>query len=284
MNFHDDAVRFKIRDGVIKDIDDYWAKKRPNRQAVRISPSSIGEECAAQSWYRWRWATEPKPADGRMARYNSRGEDNEKDFIEWLRATGWTVLEIDEKTNTQFAIHGFYGHLYGKCDSIASHPVYTEGQFILLEYKYINYKRFTTLTNKPLIEADFKYYCQVCIYMDYLGLPACMFLPSSRNDDDFRPVIIPADPAQVRVLEAKINTVMTSKVRPARIAESSAFYKCKLCDYAGPCHHNQPLPKSCRSCVFCVPTNDGKFGCEHWGQVIPKDVIKVGCDKWDPVK
>lgn len=284
MDFNDINYRINTANKIRDEINEYWSQKRPNRQSVRISPSNLGEECAAATWYRWRWAIEPPKADGRMARYNSRGEDNENHIIEWLRATGWTIYDRDEK-GEQIAITDFSGHMYGKCDSVGNHPIHTNGQNILIEYKYINYKRFSALTTKPLIEADFKYYCQIVLYMDYLGLPACMFFPASRNDEDLKPTIIPADPTQAKMLRDKAHTVMTSKLRPARIAESPAFFKCKICEFIDICHNDKPLVKSCRSCVHCIPIDNGKFHCNKWQATIPsKEAIKAGCDEWVPVK
>ena len=282
--FNDSQFRIDFRRIVKNEINDYWSNKRPNRQSVRLSPSSLGEECAAQTWYRWRWAVSPPTADGRMARYNSRGEENEIDIVEWLKATGWIVYEIDPTTNEQFVITYFNGHLYGKLDTIASHPIHTNGIAVLFEYKYINQRRFSTLTTKPLMEADLKYYNQVQLYLHFRQLPACVFFPVSRNDEDFEPIIIPYDNTQVSMTLEKAQAIMNAKIRPARIAENPTFHACKFCDFVEPCHKGKQLLKSCRSCVNCVPINDGKFGCEMWKQVIPtKEAIIAACDMWEPV-
>lgn len=285
LDFRDDIVRKKISLGVKKDIFSLEAERRPNRFSVRLSPSSMGDDCVAKTWYSFHWATAPKPAEGRMARYNRKGEENESDIVEKLRATGWTVLEVNPATGEQWAVSGFEGHMYGKCDGIASHPEYTNNQQILLEFKYINYKRYSTLTGKALIQADIKYYNQINLYMDELNLPACMFVPESRNDADIEPIIIPKDAAQVEVLRRKAIAVLSSRERPARIAESPAFFECKMCDHVGICHKGELPTKSCRSCVFSLPTFGGKWHCEKWNATIPsKEAILAGCDQWEPIK
>lgn len=281
IDFRDDNVRNRIRFGVKEDINTYWQTKRGlPRFSTRISPSSIGEECAAASWFRFRWVTAPKIPDGRMERYNSRGEANEADIISWLRDTGWTVEEIDPATGKQWAVNNFNGHMYGKADGIASHPVYTENQRILLEFKYVNYKRFTILTTKSLIIEDLKYYIQSMIYLRELGLPAVMFLPASRNDEDLEPIILPYDPVQLDMVYAKIQTILTTKTPPAKIAQSPAFYKCKFCDDVDVCHNGVVPAKNCRSCINCMPTFNGEFHCEKWNATIPKDTIPLGCHEW----
>lgn len=281
LDFRNDEVRNRIRFGVKQDINTYWqTKRRPPRFSTRLSPSNVGEECAAQTWFRFRWVTAPKLPDGRMERYNARGEENESDVVQWLRDTGWTVEEIDPATGKQWAISAFNGHMYGKADGIASHPVYTEGQRILLEFKYINTKRFAELTNKPLITVDLKYYCQVMIYLRELNLPAVMFMPANRNDEDIDPIILPYDGAQLDMVYAKANTILTTKVPPAKIAQSAAFHKCKFCDESEVCHNGAEPAKNCRSCVNCMPTWQGEFYCEKWAANIPKETIALGCHEW----
>lgn len=281
LDFRNDEVRNRIRFGVKDDINTYWQTKRgPQRFSTRLSPSNLGEECAAQTWFRFRWVTAPKLPEGRMERYNSRGEKNEADIVEWLRDTGWTVEEVDPATGKQWAVSNFNGHMYGKADGIASHPVYTEGQRILLEFKYVHGKRFAELTRKPLITTDIKYYIQVNIYMREFGLPAVMFLPASREDEDLEPIILPYDPVQLELVYAKASTILTTKVPPAKIAQSAAFFKCKFCDEKEVCHNGAEPAKNCRSCFYAMPTYDGEFHCEKWGNTIPKDFIKLGCHEW----
>lgn len=285
MDFRDDIVRTKIANAIRSDIFALEATRRPNRFSHRISPSTIGEDCVAKSWYSFRWATEPKPADGRMSRYNRKGEENETDLVEKLRATGWTVEEFDPATGKQWSISGYNGHMYGKIDGRASHPVHTAGIKLLLEFKYINYKRYSALTTKALIQADPKYYSQINLYMDELDLPACIFVPENRNDADIQPVVIPKDTAQVELIRRKAQAVFTSRERPARIAENPAYFECKFCEHVNICHHGRTPPKSCRSCYFAVPVDGGKWGCTHWNATIPdNDAIMAACGNWTPIK
>lgn len=323
IDFRDDAVRNHIRYGVRTDIETYWQTARgPRRYSTRLSPSNLGGECAAETWFGFRWVTAPVVPEGKMERYNSRGEKNEADIVAWLRATGWTVEEYTQrlcyhpesdsycaldwsadigielvdvsaesshvaialKRNKhclkQWAITNFNGHMYGKCDGIASHPVYTEGVRILLEFKYVNDKRYTSLISKPLITTDLKYYNQVMIYLRELGLPAVMFVPANRNNEDLDFIILPYDGAQLDLVYKKAETILTTKVPPAKIAQSAAFYKCKFCEHVDVCHNGAEPAKNCRSCVNCMPTWQGEFYCEKWGANIPKDTMPVGCHEW----
>lgn len=284
IDFRDDEVRNRIRFGVKEDINTYWQTKRGlPRFGTRLSPSNLGEECAAATWFSFRWVTAPTLPRGHMERYNSRGEKNEAEIVEWLRDTGWNVEEKDPATGKQWAVTNFHGHMYGKADGIASHPVYTGGERILLEFKYINAKRFAQLTTKALITEDIKYYNQVMIYLREFGLPACMFIPAGRNDEDIEFIVLPYDGTQLDLVYAKASTILTTKVPPAKIAQSAAFHKCKFCDHTEVCHNGAEPAKNCRSCINCMPTYDGAFHCEKWNAVIPKDQIPLGCPQWERI-
>src|SRR5690606_40774947 len=118
-----------------------------------------------------------------------------------------------------------------------------------------------------------------------LNLPLCVWFPTNRNDDDIKPIIIPRDDSYARELLSKAQSIATTTVRPARIAESPTFYKCKTCEAKDVCHGLRPPVVSCRSCVKCSPADDGKFFCNQWQQVIPsKDAIKSACGNYSPIQ
>src|SRR5438309_1720709 len=105
IDFRDDEIRNRIRYTVCSEIETLWQTKRGQRRfKTRISPSSVGEECAAATFFDFHWVTAPVIPEGRMERYNSRGEENERSIVEWLRETGWTVEEVDPATGKQWAI------------------------------------------------------------------------------------------------------------------------------------------------------------------------------------
>ena len=322
------GIAENVSANVKAEVEAYSKSTRDSRYQTRISPSSLGEECAAETFYKWRWATKPEESTGLMARYNQRGEDEEARIVKLLRATGWTIREYDralvyhpesdsyftmgwgEKLSPdcvdvsdnlqhivaakargvkveQFAVKAFMGHLYGKLDGLASHPVHTQGIEVLFENKFVNYKRFGVLTSreKPLPVADPKYYGQICVYMDLIPVPATMFVCGNRNDDDIEFRFFGANPTHAKELFTKANSVMFTKVRPARIAQSPAFYKCKFCDHKAVCHEGAPVEVSCRSCVNCIPIDDGKFHCEKWGKDIPnKAAIIAACGSHWPIE
>lgn len=273
------ATEIKIKEA----IDAKASELRPQRFKTRLSPSSLGNECAAANFFDWRWTTPPKPQIGRMARYNELGELHEDRLTRWLRNSGWTVTDKDEN-GEQLSVTDFNGHLFGRVDGKLSHPEFTNGIEVLGEYKFINTRRFSVLTKRTLKKDDPKYYGQICLYMKYLDLPATLFIPTNRNDDDISPIFYPRDDAYADDLIRKAGEIATTKVRPARIAESPAFINCKICDHVDVCHGNRPPAINCRSCFHCVPTDGGKFFCERWNAVIPgKEEILKACGEYKAI-
>ncbi len=282
------GVRKLLADRVIAEINANTVEDNPPRHSWRVKPSSLGGECTAQEWYAWRWVKR-EIHDGRILRLFKRGHGAEHRFTAMLRRAGWTVEDIDpERAGSkfpQFNVKLFHGHLSAYLDGKGSHPEYTGGQKILLEFKTYNTKRFSALVNgKGLQIEDPKYYGQVVIYMKEHNLPWCLFLAENKNDDDLHVEIIQRDDVTATSLLNKAHTIITSKVRPARIAQSPAFHKCKYCHFNEICHNGAPVEKNCRSCLNCVPTYDGKFHCEKWNGVIPADVIETNQPCHDPVK
>ncbi len=83
------------------------------------------------------------------------------------------------------------------------------------------------------------------------------------------------------LIGCKLTTfIIFSRVRPPKIAQSATLFDCKYCVFSDLCHNNAVPSKNCRSCVRAVPIDGGKWGCEHFNQIIPDDVIKVGCANW----
>lgn len=276
--------RERVQTAIKEELNAVSAARRPNRRSVRLSPSMLGDDCVAKTWFNWRWVMKPSEnVDGRMARYNEAGEEKEAVVVQLLRDAGWTVEEADENGN-QFAVTDLQGHLYGRMDGRAMHPVHTGGQKFLFENKYVNTKRFTTLASKPLIQADPKYYAQICLYMKIDNLPATLFISGNRNDADINPVIIPRDDQYAIAELRKAEAIAASQSRPARVAESAAFFRCKMCEMVSVCHHAAPVDINCRSCINAVPIDGGKWFCNRWQTTIPnREAIEAACSEHSPI-
>lgn len=307
-------------------IDNNSEADGPPRYSWRVSPSSLGDECVARLWHKFRWTTRAQKP-GRINRIFKRGHGREDYFTALLRRDGWEVRDYaqrliygeasdlyqaidwdapvpvgytdvhqdpahiaechkrDKWLLKQWRLVKFNGHVSGYSDGKARHPIYTDGQWIGVEYKTYNTKRFSALyAAKSVKTVDYEYYVQVVTYLKEFDLPWCLFLAENKNDDDIYPEIIPRDDAVADQKLTTAHTVITSKAMPAKFAQSPAHHVCKYCDYVGPCHNGVPVDVNCRSCQHCVATDGGKFKCEKWNAVIPGEKeILAACPHHLPV-
>lgn len=227
------------------------------------------------------------------------GGDDQYYALDWNEPIPDDVLDVSERPEhiaealkrdkwilQQWRVKQFGGHMSGYLDAKGSHPVYTQGRQVLVEYKTYNTKNFVHLCGKRSVKiCNPKYYTQSCIYMRDHELPWSLFLAENKNDDDIYVEIIPRDDGEALDKMATAQTIITSKARPARIGQSPAFFECKTCAFAGPCHGHEPVDINCRSCVNCEPIDGGKFHCAQWGKTIPDEkAMRAACGQHSPIK
>lgn len=314
-----------LADKVKTAIDNNSAADGPPKFSWRVSPSSLGDECVARLWLKFRWtARAQKP--GRINRLFNRGGGREDYFTALLRRDGWEVRDYAQRlvwkqdTNTYLAVDWeapipanfqdvhqepfhiseckrrdkwmlkqwrmvqFNGHVSGYSDGRARHPVYTDGQWIGVEYKTYNTKRFVETASKGVKAVDYEYYVQVVTYLKEFDLPWCLFLAENKNDDDIYPEVILRDDATAEHRMKIAHTVITSPTMPAKFAQSPAHHVCKFCDWVDVCHNGKAPEINCRSCRFAEATEGGKFKCNKWQAVIPGEKeIMAACPQYTPV-
>lgn len=246
---------------------------RPGKYSWRIKPSNLGKECVAQLWYSFRWVRKTDiPAQ--LGNVFDAGNDTEPRLMAKLRRAGWEVLDEDpskahKESFRQWNFKALDGHMSAYLDGIGRHPVRTGGLWALIEAKSYNKRRFGLLVSKGVQLSDFEYYVQVVIYLKAYDLPFCVFICECKdNGEEHVEIITRNDDIADRHMSIG-QTVKNTRVRPARVAESAAFHKCKQCDFAGVCHLGEQPDKNCRSCVNAVAIENGKFGCVAYQQVIP---------------
>ena len=61
----------------------------------------------------------------------------------------------------------------------------------------------------------------------------------------------------------RIDILVNSELRPARIGESDETYRCRWCDFKEVCFDKKPPLKNCRTCEFSRPIEDGKWFCDQ---------------------
>lgn len=184
----------------------------------------------------------------------------------------------------QYRITDFGGHLSGYIDAKGRHPDHTNGQWIVLEFKTFNARRFAEWKKKTSRVSDPKYYGQIVMYLKYDGAPFGMIVGICKdNDEDHYEIVMPDEHRALELINVGHST-MYAPVVPARIASSETFHVCKTCDHADVCWRGQLPDRNCRSCVNVYPIEGGKFACQRYGVELDEKTIKQSCADWTPIR
>lgn len=267
------------------EVDKVIVEANPPQHSWRLKPSSLGSECLAKEWFRWRWVKLIQ-YKARSIRLKNRGKAEEGNVFAWLKSSGWEVMELDpnrvklNKPIQQFKVKDFDGHMTGYLDAIMRHPTFSQGQWILGEVKQFKKDRFSQYVKKGIVISDPEYYSQVCIYMQHYNLPWTIIFGICKDDDEIHIEIVMANPEEVVRVMQRGAVIINSPTRPTRLAETATHFVCKQCDYSDVCHSGAPMDKNCRSCRKSQPAANGEWLCGHYGQIIPEHVIYNGCSEY----
>jgi hypothetical protein len=289
-----------------EEINGYCAANMDKSHRRHLGASEIGHECTRYLWYKFHWMKPSVYIDyasgedvtGRMLRLFNRGHREEPMLIKWLRSIGARVWEFDESLPSdkdgnpqQFRISGVNGHFGGSLDGIVLLPTIFD-DYMLLEMKTYNAKRFALLVQSGVYKNDPKYYTQMVVYGKHYHMDFAVFIAACKDNDDIYVEIVnlaigkrDADEA-----EAKAELIINSPTAPVRLSNNPTFYKCKTCEFAGICHKGETADVSCRSCKFAQPVEDKRWFCHRHQQLIPigqeddpDQFIKQACDGWEQI-
>lgn len=260
-----------------------------------LGASVIGRACERQLWSSFRWL-DKEEHDGQRLRLFKRGHFEEPKFIHRLQRIGFRIFDVNEE-NEQFKISGHNGHYGGSLDSVGIAPErYAVSEPLLLEYKTHGDKYYTQLAGKAVTKKPYRrekpngvqlakpeHYSQMCSYGQAYGLRFGLYCAINKNTDELWWEIVELDWSKGENLYDKAGRIIWSQEPPRKISNSAAFFECKQCEFYGICHHQQPPKKNCRSCRLAVPTDGGEWLCQLANEVIPRDFVSQGCDKWNRI-
>lgn len=225
--------------------------------------------------------------------------------LDWGDAESYTWLECDDVSDsqmhieratarrqgpTQWRISDVGGHFGGSLDAICYRiPGYeffglTGKDPILAEFKTHGEKSFAKLIKEGLEKAKPEHYSQMQTYMLKRGIKLAFYMAVNKNTDELRCYWVVADPQHGAGMISKARDVIHAPQPPKRISDNPTWFACRFCDHKDVCHMGEPLSKSCRSCAFSMPVDDGKWFCAKWNSEIPDDVQKDGCDAYSPIR
>lgn len=290
-------------------VNEACRSKMDNDHRRHLGASVIGEECLRKLSYQFHWFKKNVFVDyktgedttGRMLRLFNRGHREEPSIVAHLIEAGAQVWEYDpskpliDGKPQQFRFSAVNGHFGGSLDGIILFPEFFS-DYMLLEMKTYNEKRFKLLVQQTVAKSDPKYLAQMIVYGKYFHLDYALFIAANKNDDDYYIEIVRLDSMQggdpailtehwtADSLVERAAQVINSPVLLPRISERASYFKCKMCNFNQICHHNAPAEKNCRSCMFAQPVADGQWLCHKNGMIIPDEVIPVGCSVWEEMK
>lgn len=209
----------------------------------------------------------------------------------------WHVMRAKEMFNVelphgqQFYFKGCRGHFGGSLDGKAWNVPFVErfglsrDTKILVEFKTHGEKSFTKLlADKTVLVSKPEHHVQMVQYMEQKALPLALYCAVNKNTDALYFEFVLPNPGLALSSIAKADRIIFSERIPDRMFGASPYaFKCKFCDHRAACHFGAPLVKSCRTCVFSQPIDDGRWRCNKWNATIPKDKERAGCNAFKQI-
>jgi hypothetical protein len=247
-----------------------------------LGASIIGQSCLRKTWYAYRWCV-AETFSARMLRLFQRGHREEPRFAEMLTMIGATVqLEVGGSQGRFTAISGHFG---GSCDGTVTLPAkYNISTEVLAEFKTkATGAAFTKMKREGVALANPQHWAQICTYGNAFHLNHYLYMVVNKNDDDLHIEIGDIDTAHGVEMTSRARYIIASQTAPARMSDNPTHWQCKFCPAHGVCHTGVPLDKNCRSCKHASPVANAEWRCGLFGNVIPRDFVKTGCERWEPV-
>jgi hypothetical protein len=260
-----------------------------------LGASTIGDVCERRIWSNFRWLKK-EHFGGRMHRLFKRGHFEEPKFIHRLRRIGFEIFEFDGD-GKQYKISGHKGHYGGSLDSVTIAPArFQLTDPLLVEYKTHGEKSFAKLAGpilkktpdivrdkakaEGLRKSKPVHYSQMCSYGQAYGLKYGLYCAINKNTDELYFEIVELDWTHGTNLYAKAERIIFSQTPPPKVAETAAYFECKMCHLSALCHYGSPPDINCRSCEHASPVEDAQWHCRVHEAVIPKDVLLKGCPQY----
>lgn len=193
--------------------------------------SSIGEECDRKVWYSFH---EPmKIEDPRVHRIFDLGHLLESYCISMLKHAGYEVFHDDGSGQYGFTDEEVAGHI----DAV----LMIDDTPYLLEIKSANDKRFAEMVKDGVAISDPVYYTQMQTYMRYMNLDHALFMAINKNTSALHMEVVKYEKikADYAINRGK-EIIRGEKEEAQRKYSSSAFYKCKFCNYRSKCWGEKP--------------------------------------------
>ncbi|HAB90287.1 MAG TPA: oxidoreductase [Bacteroidetes bacterium] len=249
-----------------------------------LGASLIGDSCSRKLWYLFRWV---KPAkfdsatrtQGQVLRLFNRGHREEPAIIKLLEKSGHRFLPVPEGQDQHRITLKCNGHFGGSLDAVGYLPeIFNFDDQVLYEFKTAGETQFRRL-KKAGVKADKPlHWAQMCVYGKDKGIHHGLYLCVNKNTDEIYIEFLVLDWNLAETMEMKAEAIIEADEAPAKIAMSASHFVCKWCNFKDVCHYDEPVDVNCRSCKHSKAVENSQWKCKLADQVIPKDVVKLGCE------
>lgn len=253
-------------------------EEQAGRPRLHFGVSQAGHHCERYLWLNFRWAISEK-FSGRMLRLFRRGHEEERFFIDDLRAIGCEVSDVD-KNGRQFNV-SFGSHVSGSIDGVIHSGVpEAPTKPHIAEFKTHSDKSFKDLKDKGVEKSKFQHFVQMQLYMHGTGIDRALYLAVNKNDDELYCERVRYDEAVAVKYLDRAKRIATSDRAPDRCAGASPeWYLCKFCPAYDMCHRDAiTVQRNCRTCAHSTAQTDGTWHCARWNDTIPAAHQLIGCD------
>jgi hypothetical protein len=233
-----------------------------------LGMSAIGDDCERKLWYGFRFVARAVFDAVALRRFED-GHRGELLMAERLRTVpGLTLHTHDPSTGKQFGFSAVGGHFRGNIDGALLGLLQAPKTWHCWEHKVSEtWPALLKLKNageKAALAAwTPTYYGQAQCYMHYGDFSRHYLTVDGPGGRTSVSVRTDYSKEAAERLEAKARRIITAAEPPARLSEDPAFWKCKGCTMAAPCHRGQLADVTCRTCVHATPEldGDGRWSC-----------------------
>lgn len=253
-------------------------ESKPDDFRLHFGVSQAGHHCERYLWLAFRWAFKEK-FSGRMLRLFRRGHEEERFFIDDLRAIGCEVFDVDGN-GKQFSVN-FGSHVSGSMDAIIRSGVpEAPSKPHIAEFKTHSDKSFKDLKDKGVEKSKFTHFVQMQLYMHGEGIDRALYLAVNKNDDELYCERVRYDESvAVKYLDRSKRIALSERAPEPCAGASPEWYLCKFCPAYDMCHRGAiTMQMNCRTCAHSTAKPDGTWHCARWGDTIPSANQYTGCD------
>jgi hypothetical protein len=273
-------------DPTLKKMDECLEEKQKLELPRRyLGMSEIGKPCQRELFYSFRGVAR-RIISSQGIKAIEDGYDQEAKTIARLRAVPGIELYNDNGEGQQIGFEMLLSHFRGHCDGVVKGLLQSPATWHVFEHKSVNETKFNKLISlvqskgekQALIEWDEIYFSQAQIYMRCLDITRHYMVvstPGGRAHTSCR-TEYSAKKADL-IIEKAQSIIFDNFLIPARISNKREAFSCKFCAFIGICHDGDIPDVNCRSCRYRECVKDGQNNCLASGEIIPDDVIDVGC-------